>query len=199
MNSDVEELLRAASYAASAAPAMEAVLAVATKTQGDAGALAVEMNRLMEVTRATAASNMPPPRATQAAQATDDTSPVETMLRTVGMMTGVGPVVTGLMKLFGSDSPEPLPTLEKFQMPGQVSVEAGLSASGEYGAIRHTQGGRPEVVGSVAGNTAQPPAIQVNIQAMDTQSFLDRQDDIARAVREAMLHSNSLNDVVMEL
>ena len=36
----------------------------------------------------------------------------------------------------------------------------------------------------------------MNIQAMDSQSFLDRQDDIARAVREAMLHSNSLNDVV---
>jgi hypothetical protein len=34
---------------------------------------------------------------------------------------------------------------------------------------------------------------------MDSQSFLDRQDDIARAVREAMLHSNSLNDVVLEL
>jgi hypothetical protein len=45
----------------------------------------------------------------------------------------------------------------------------------------------------------QTQTIQVNIQAMDSQSFLDRQDDIARAVREAMLHSNSLNDVVLEL
>jgi hypothetical protein len=53
----------------------------------------------------------------------------------------------------------------------------------------------------VSGSTGatQAPTIQVNIQAMDSQSFLDRQDDIARAVRVAMLHSNSLNDVVMEL
>ena len=42
-------------------------------------------------------------------------------------------------------------------------------------------------------------AITVNVQAMDSQSFLDRREDIARAVREAMLESHSLNDVVSEL
>jgi hypothetical protein len=41
--------------------------------------------------------------------------------------------------------------------------------------------------------------ITVNVQAMDSQSFLDRREDIARAVREAMLHSHSVNDVVSEL
>jgi hypothetical protein len=34
---------------------------------------------------------------------------------------------------------------------------------------------------------------------MDSQSFLDRSDDIARAVKKAMLESNSLNDVIAEL
>ena len=39
------------------------------------------------------------------------------------------------------------------------------------------------------------PQINVNIQAMDTQSFLDHSDEIAQAVRQAMLSLNSINDV----
>jgi hypothetical protein len=117
------------------------------------------------------------------------------------MVTGVGPIVTGLMKLFGSRDPEPLPELEKFTMPTPVSVEAGLSADRGYSSVRYAQG-QPRLAEPAPKTNReqnQPSTIQVNIQAIDSQSFLDRQDDIARAVREAMLHSNSLNDIVMEL
>jgi len=41
--------------------------------------------------------------------------------------------------------------------------------------------------------------ITVNIQAMDARSFLDRSNDIALAVRDAMLNLNPINDVVNEL
>jgi hypothetical protein len=34
---------------------------------------------------------------------------------------------------------------------------------------------------------------------MDSRSFLDHSDDIARAVRDAMLRSHSLNDIVSEI
>ncbi len=34
---------------------------------------------------------------------------------------------------------------------------------------------------------------------MDSRSFLDHSDDIAQAVRQAMLNMNSLNDVVTSL
>jgi hypothetical protein len=34
---------------------------------------------------------------------------------------------------------------------------------------------------------------------MDSQSFLDRSQDIAQAVRQAMLNLSSINDVVNEL
>jgi hypothetical protein len=37
------------------------------------------------------------------------------------------------------------------------------------------------------------------VQAMDARSFLDRSNDIAAAVRDAMLNMNSINDVVNEL
>ena len=199
MNSDMEELLRAVSYSSTAAPAIDALITVTRQQQGDVGNLAVEVNRLTDAARATAATNVAPPKSTQVAAGKNDNDTVETVVKTVGMLTGVGPIITGLFKLFGSSDPEPLPALEKFQMPGSVSVEAGLSATREYGGIRYSAGGRPEVVGQTPSSITQAPAIQVNIQAMDSQSFLDRQDDIARAVREAMLHSNPLNDVVQEL
>jgi hypothetical protein len=34
---------------------------------------------------------------------------------------------------------------------------------------------------------------------MDSQSFLDHSDDIAMAVKQAILNSSSLNDVIAEL
>jgi len=41
--------------------------------------------------------------------------------------------------------------------------------------------------------------ITVQVQAMDSRSFLDHSDDIARAVREAILSAHALGDVVNEL
>jgi hypothetical protein len=171
-----------------------------TRSQGDGlTEIATEVNRLLEAARAAAASNVSPSKTVSTKSAGEEASAGETILRTAAMMTGVGPIVTGLMKLFGSSDPEPLPALEKFQAPSSVSVEAGLSASREIGAVRYGQGGIADMAAGNKSGASQTQTIQVNIQAMDSQSFLDRQDDIARAVREAMLHSNSLNDVVLEL
>ena len=46
---------------------------------------------------------------------------------------------------------------------------------------------------------APAAAVTVNVNAMDARSFMDRSDDIARAVRDAMLHMHPLNDVVDEI
>ncbi|MCL5746621.1 MAG: hypothetical protein M1541_22270 [Acidobacteria bacterium] len=43
------------------------------------------------------------------------------------------------------------------------------------------------------------PQITVQVQAMDSRSFLDHSEDIARAVRQAMLSSHGINDVITEL
>jgi hypothetical protein len=209
MNSDIETLIQVATYAGAAnqsnvsAPpaglpgvtAQEAPSATSDPPHGPAD-LAVEIRKLLE--------NVVPvqttmPVAATASKTTEAGSGVaNTILRTAGTMTGLGPIMTGLLKLFGSNEPEPLPQLEKFSAPPPVSVEAALTRDGQYSAVRYAQGATPQSVSGSTGAT-QVPTIQVNIQAMDSQSFLDRQDDIARAVREAMLHSNSLNDVVMEL
>ncbi len=41
--------------------------------------------------------------------------------------------------------------------------------------------------------------VTVNVSAMDSQSFMDRSNDIASAVREAMLNLHPINDVVANL
>ena len=38
--------------------------------------------------------------------------------------------------------------------------------------------------------------VTIQVQALDSQSFLDRSQDIALAVRQAMLQSTVLNDVI---
>jgi hypothetical protein len=218
MSSEFEDLLRAVSYepaegqditemlmrgypvgqGTSNAPSTERN---SKRTESDVASTAVEISRLVQIAEA---STVSAPQSTSRPQSSSskDTNVAETVFKTAEMVTGVGPIVTGLMKLFGSRDPEPLPELEKFTMPTPVSVEAGLSADRGYSSVRYAQGGRPQLAESAPNmnrDANQPSTIQVNIQAMDSQSFLDRQDDIARAVREAMLHSNSLNDIVMEL
>jgi hypothetical protein len=109
----------------------------------------------------------------------------------------LSPLVRGLMSLFGGggDSSVPAP-LPRYSAPYSISMEGGLTdgASGVV-ATDYGQNGQPRAVSS-SNSQAQ---VTVNVQAMDSQSFLDRSDDIARAVKRAMLESSSLNDVVAEL
>jgi len=122
------------------------------------------------------------------------------------------PVVGSLLRLFGAGQKEEPAPLETFALPAPIRAEAGLSPSGQTYLIDRGAGDRIRPLsvpaaesGSWTGTPAPRQAagggtaITVNVQAMDSQSFLDRREDIARAVREAMLQSHSLNDVVSEL
>jgi hypothetical protein len=122
--------------------------------------------------------------------------PTSSVLKTIGMVTGVGPIVTGLLKLFGGDvQAQPVASPEPFLMPSPVSIEAGLGADRAFVPVNYSQYGNARALTPQA-SAAQ---IQVNVQAMDSRSFLDHRDEIARAVREAMLNSHSLNDVIAEI
>jgi hypothetical protein len=107
----------------------------------------------------------------------------------------LSPLISGVLKLFGGGggSSDP-PPLVKFALPSSLNVNAGVSASvgGPFG-VDAGQGGLPRPVVQAAA-----PQITVQVQAMDSQSFMDRSGDIARAVRQAMLESSVLNDVVRE-
>jgi hypothetical protein len=111
----------------------------------------------------------------------------------------VSPILGAVFSLFGSRSEEPPPVLPKFYLPEPVRTSAGMinSDGGQIHAVDQNFRGQIRTVGAEQG----PPMRQVNvqIQAMDSRSFLDRSDDIARAVREAVLNSHALNDVITEL
>lgn len=107
---------------------------------------------------------------------------------------GLGPLIGGLGSLFGgsggSSTPPPLSTYtapESVQFEGDVNRGANTT---DWGGSGGTQSGAPLPTGA---------QITVQVNALDSQSFLDHSQDIANAVRQAMLNSNSLNDVVNDL
>lgn len=117
---------------------------------------------------------------------------------------GLSPLISGLLSLFGGGggNKDQLPPLVKFALPSAVNMQAGVAPSGAFGDVSYGQNGLPRMTQPQApGQAAAPaaPQITVQVQAMDSKSFLDHSEDIARAVRDAMLYSHSLNDVVADL
>jgi len=97
---------------------------------------------------------------------------------------GLSPWITGLLSLFGGGGEESrVAPLEKFVLPEPVNLNAELHEG------RTTRDG-------YSGGT---PQITVQVQAMDSRSFLDHSQDIAAAVRQAMLESSVLNDAIREV
>jgi hypothetical protein len=107
---------------------------------------------------------------------------------------GLGSLIGGLASLFGGggDS-ESLPPLLSYAGPEAIRFEGDVHRSAnvtDWGGSEATPSGTP------LPTRAQ---ITVQVNALDSQSFLDHSQEIARAVRYAMLNSNSLNDVVSDL
>jgi hypothetical protein len=128
---------------------------------------------------------------------------------------GLVPLIGGLIGLFsGGDSNAPAP-LVKYAMPASIDFETAETDGGligvsydQMGMPRAYSGGSPSQSstgaggyggGAPSGTGGLPAQITVNVQAMDSQSFMDHSADIAAAVRNAMLNLNSINDVVNDL
>lgn len=127
---------------------------------------------------------------------------------------GIVPLITGLVEMFTGGSATPMP-LVKYAMPEQMQYFGADTGSGmseadfdQMGMPREfdgspdgspSQNSAPTSAAAMPGSAAAGPQIQVTVQAIDAQSFLDRSGDIAQAVRTAMLNLSSLNDVVSDL
>ncbi len=112
-----------------------------------------------------------------------------------GGLSSLSPLLGGLLSLFGGGGQTlaaPLP----YMLPASVQSQAGLTASapGQVEPVSYGETGQPR---AQSANTSPQVTIQVN--AMDSQSFLDHSDDIAMAVKQAILNSSSLNDVISSL
>jgi hypothetical protein len=112
---------------------------------------------------------------------------------------GLVPLASLIFGLFGGGEEEKPPALVKYALPARRAFSAAETASG-LADVDYDQSGRPRVVdGGGTASAGAAPQITVNVQAMDARSFLDRSTEIAAAVRDAMLHLNSINDVVTDL
>lgn len=149
-----------------------------------------------------------------------------TLGKILGSGLGLSPLVKGLIGLFtgGGSTPAP-PPLVVYSKPPSLDFEGSITRSeaeapllrstplepatllrytppattGYEGSVARGEVAAAPEPGSGAGTRVSAPQVTIQVQAMDSRSFLDHSDQIALAVRQAMLNSHSLNDVVSEL
>jgi hypothetical protein len=138
----------------------------------------------------------------------------------------IGDLFSGISDLFGGGSSQP-PPLVTYQAPQSQDFELAMGNNGQLGDAVYNQYGTPSVAPAAepamasmqylgggtassagrssqpaqtsSGSTQTPQSITMHIQAMDSQSILDRSDDIASAVQKAMLNMHPIVDVINDL
>ena len=182
---------------------------LASATAGNVGLseeiarLAEQLQQLQAAGQAAAESAQASSRATASGGSSSGASPGQsigsTLLDVFGAGLGLSPLISGIASLFGGGGNNSVPApLTRFALPPSIQVNGGVSESGGQAfAVDNPQGGLPRA-GSPGGQVNAPTQITVQVQAMDSRSFLDHSGDIAMAVRQAMLESSVLNDVVRE-
>ena len=110
----------------------------------------------------------------------------------------LSPVVSGIMSLFGIGGSNSAPAqLPYYTPPPGVQMSDTLRTATPSAASTGSAAAGASSSGGSASSAA--PQVTVNISAMDSQSIMDRSSDIASAVRQAMLNSHPINDVVANL
>jgi hypothetical protein len=109
-----------------------------------------------------------------------------------GGLVSLGTAIAGLFT-GGASTPPPLAV---YKPPPSLSIEVA-NAPGLPVAVEDESGAARAAPAS--SSPAQSVQVTVNVSAMDSQSFLDRSSDIARALRDAMLHMDPVNDLISEL
>jgi hypothetical protein len=109
-----------------------------------------------------------------------------------GALSFLSPIVSGIASLFGGGSQTPA-ALPIYTPPPPVSINAVVQSPTLAAPSAATQ------PASAPTQSNSATHVTVNINAMDSQSFLDRSNDIANAVRSAMLNMHPINDVVTSL
>jgi hypothetical protein len=110
----------------------------------------------------------------------------------------LSPILSGILSLFGGGASSAPPPLVPFYLPPSVGFQAANTAApagSQVTGLDFTQAGTPCAMSA----PAPAPQITVQVQAMDSRSFLDHSHDIAQALRDAMLNMHSINDVIGDI
>lgn len=115
-----------------------------------------------------------------------------------GGLSSLSPLLGGLLSLFGGGGGQTLSTPAPYILPSPIQSQAGITsaAPGQVVPVSYGATGQPRGVTQSSSSSTQ---VTVQVNAMDSQSFLDHSDDIAMAVKQALLNSSSLKDVISEL
>lgn len=137
-------------------------------------------------------------------------NPISNILSKIpGVSLTISPIISGIIGLFGGHNNAPT-ALTPFVLPSSVRLDAAIGPKDQFLPASHGGNGLPKLNGVAAvtqsNASAQPTsAQQINAQQinvappLDSRFFLDHSDQIALAVKDAMLHSSSLNDVITDL
>jgi hypothetical protein len=113
-----------------------------------------------------------------------------------GGLSSISPILGGILSLFGHNDEKTITPPSAFMLPAPVQAQAGLTsnAPGQVVPVSYGETGNPRAQGTSAG-----PQVTIQVNAMDSRSFLDHSNEIAMAVKQAILSSSSLNDVISDL
>lgn len=114
-------------------------------------------------------------------------------------MMGISPLVSGIAHLFGGGSSESQATLTPYVSPAPIQYQITAGAGAQPGPESAPGGSNAATTATASASTAGGAAVQINVQAMDSKSFMDHSDQIAAAVRDALLRAHPLADVVNEV
>jgi len=130
------------------------------------------------------------------AGAVADTLGKVTSTFTGGLLGSLSPILSGVLSLFGGGGSSTPPPLTSYIPPPSLTFQSANVPGAAIPGADFGQSGSARAIGS-----PQPPAqqITVQVQAMDSQSFMDHSQEIAQAVRDAILNMHSLNDVISDL
>jgi hypothetical protein len=122
---------------------------------------------------------------------------------------GLVPLITSLAHLFGGGNSEPAPApLVRYISPAPLRLDLGDTAQpnagiSSFAPVDYGQNGLPRLMRADEPARSPAPAagpqISIQVNALDSRSFMDHSDEIAQAVRQAMLNSHALNDVVSDI
>jgi hypothetical protein len=142
--------------------------------------------------------------AAQGSSGASTASTVGSIASTVfGSGLGLIPLVSSLVDLFGGGSSQTPVPLTKYAAPAALNLSLADTPGSNNGissfpGVVSGQNGLPQAAPQSQAPSSSPQ-ISIQVNAMDSQSFMDHSYEIAQAVRSAMLNMNSLNDVVSDL
>lgn len=101
------------------------------------------------------------------------------------------PLAGGLLRHFLEGEPTERATVApiRYQSPERIELQADLPSA--TSAVANANGQTWSGAAPVSAN----PTVLIQVNAMDSMSILDRSDDIAKAVRQAMLTYQPFDDI----